>query len=47
MVFIISGYGIRSDGKVVYINASTCDINYIPCNPAVVFDIPLPPGQEK
>jgi len=44
---IHEGYGIRSDGKVVYINASTCDINYIPCNPPIVFDIPLPSGQHK
>ena len=42
-----SGYGIRSDGRVVYVNASTCDINYTPCNPPVVFDVPLPKGQSK
>lgn len=36
------GYGVRSDGKVIYINASTCDINYMPSNQAVVFDVPCP-----
>ncbi|XP_023349871.1 metallophosphoesterase domain-containing protein 1 [Eurytemora carolleeae] len=44
---IHEGYGIRSDGQVVYVNASTCDINYIPCNPPIVFDINLPAGQTK
>ena len=37
-----SGYGVRSDGKVLFINASTCDTNYLPCNPPVVFDVPKP-----
>ena len=40
----VSGYGVRSDGKILFINASTCDINYRPCNPAIVFDVSLPPG---
>lgn len=31
-------YGIYSDLKIVYINASTCDINYLPNNPPIVFD---------
>jgi len=44
---IHEGYGIRSDGRVVYVNASTCDINYTPCNPPVVFDVPLPKEQTK
>lgn len=39
---IHEGYGVRSDGSVLYINASTCDVNYLPCNPPVVFDVPLP-----
>ncbi|CRL00077.1 CLUMA_CG013361, isoform A [Clunio marinus] len=30
--------GISSDGKIVYINASTCDISYLPQNPPIVFD---------
>lgn len=32
-------YGLSSDGKVVYINASTCNIEYLPNNPPIVFDI--------
>lgn len=31
-------YGVSSDGKVVYINASTCNIEYLPNNPPIVFD---------
>lgn len=41
------GYGITSDGQVTYINASTCDRNYHPINPAIVFDLNLPEGQSK
>jgi len=41
------GYGISSDGKIIYINASTCDLNYLPSNPPIVFDITLPPGIQK
>ena len=37
-----AGYGVRSDGKILFINASTCDINYLPCNPPVVFDVTIP-----
>jgi len=44
---IHEGYGVRSDGRVVFVNASTCDINYAPVNPPVVFDVPLPPEQTK
>lgn len=44
---IHEGYGVRSDGKVVFVNASTCDINYLPCNSPVVFDVPLPAGLTK
>ena len=40
-----AGYGVRSDGKILFINASTCDINYLPCNPPVVFDVTIPPQQ--
>ncbi|CAD7003360.1 UPF0046 protein T07D4.2 [Ceratitis capitata] len=36
---IHEGYGITSDGNIIYINASTCDINYIPNNPPIVFDV--------
>lgn len=41
------GYGITSDGKIIFINASTCDINYLPHNLPVVFDVVLPPGASK
>lgn len=44
---IHEGYGITSDGKIIYINASTCDINYIPNNQPVVFDVPLKAGIQK
>jgi hypothetical protein len=44
---VFSGYGVTSDGQVVYINASTCDINYLPNNPPIVFDVPLPTGFSK
>lgn len=46
VIFFI-GYGISSDGKIIYINASTCDLNYLPSNPPIVFDIILPPGIKK
>lgn len=41
------GYGITSDGKIIYVNASTCDINYLPHNNPIVFDITLPAGVSK
>ncbi|XP_049961164.1 metallophosphoesterase domain-containing protein 1 [Schistocerca serialis cubense] len=44
---IHEGYGITSDGKVIYINASTCDINYLPTNPPIVFDVSLPQSVNK
>jgi len=44
---IHEGYGVRSDGKILFINASTCDINYRPCNPAIVFDVTLPSGHNR
>lgn len=44
---IHEGYGITSDGKIIFINASTCDINYLPNNPPIVFDISLPNGRSK
>lgn len=34
-------YGLSSDGKVIYINASTCNIEYLPNNPPIVFDIAI------
>ncbi|XP_025832263.1 UPF0046 protein C25E10.12 [Agrilus planipennis] len=44
---IHEGYGVTTDGKIIFINATTCDINYIPNNLPIVFDIPLPPGVQK
>ncbi|KAJ8957119.1 hypothetical protein NQ318_007335 [Aromia moschata] len=44
---IHEGYGVTSDGKIVFINASTCDINYIPRNLPIVFDVPLKEGYSK
>eukprot|EP00930_Biecheleria_cincta_P083109 TRINITY_DN72744_c0_g1_i1.p1 TRINITY_DN72744_c0_g1~~TRINITY_DN72744_c0_g1_i1.p1 ORF type:complete len:363 (+),score=49.72 TRINITY_DN72744_c0_g1_i1:160-1248(+) len=39
---IHSGYGWTSDDTTLYINASTCDRDYRPINPPVVFDLPPP-----
>ncbi|KAK9892537.1 hypothetical protein WA026_020520 [Henosepilachna vigintioctopunctata] len=44
---IHEGYGVSSDGKIIFINASTCDINYFPNNVPIVFDVPLPDGFSK
>lgn len=44
---IHEGYGITTDGSVIYVNASTCNINYMPVNPPIVFDVSLPPGYKK
>ncbi|KAL1130881.1 hypothetical protein AAG570_012122 [Ranatra chinensis] len=44
---IHEGYGVTTDGKVIYVNASTCDINYCPTNPPIVFDVALPAGMIK
>jgi predicted phosphohydrolase len=38
---IHESYGVMSDGKTIFINASTCDINYLPNNPPIVFDMPI------
>ncbi|XP_043223410.1 metallophosphoesterase domain-containing protein 1-like isoform X2 [Amphibalanus amphitrite] len=44
---IHEGYGVTTDGKIVYVNASTCDISYVPCNPPIVFDVTIPDGFSK
>lgn len=44
---IHEGYGVTSDGKIIFINASTCDVTYSPKNPPIVFDIDLPKGVVK
>jgi len=37
-----SGYGVTSDGVTLFANASTCDSQYKPINPPIVFDLPPP-----
>lgn len=37
---IHEGYGVTSNGETTFINASTCNFAYKPCNRAVVFDLP-------
>ncbi|XP_047481444.1 metallophosphoesterase MPPED2-like [Penaeus chinensis] len=44
---IHEGYGVTSDGKIIFINASTCNINFVPINPPIVFDVPIPSGFSK
>jgi len=34
------GYGTTTDGLTKYINASTCNFQYRPVHPAIVFDLP-------
>ncbi|XP_014261829.1 metallophosphoesterase domain-containing protein 1 isoform X2 [Cimex lectularius] len=41
---IHEGYGITTDGSVIYVNASTCNIQYNPVNPPIVFDVAIPEG---
>lgn len=36
---IHENYGTYSDGKIIFINASTCDLSYSPNNLPIVFDI--------
>jgi len=45
--FVIIDYGITTDGKVVFVNASSCNLQYAPVNRPIVFDIPLPKGFKK
>jgi hypothetical protein len=44
---IHEGYGMCTDGEVVYVNAATCNVNYMPKNLPIVFDVLLPEGQIK
>ncbi|XP_050423284.1 UPF0046 protein C25E10.12 [Adelges cooleyi] len=41
------GYGISTDGKIIYINASSCDLQYLPVHHPIVFDVALPKGVLK
>ena len=36
---IHEGYGVTSDGSTTYVNASTCNLDYKPVNPPIVFDV--------
>ncbi|KAF1323159.1 Calcineurin-like phosphoesterase, partial [Globisporangium splendens] len=36
---IHEGYGYASDGTTTYINASSCNVDYQPINPAIGFDL--------
>lgn len=40
----VTGYGVFSNGKTTFINASVCNDQYRPVHEPVVFDFPLPPG---
>ena len=44
---ILTGYGITTDGRTQFINASTCTLRYKPVNPPIVFDFPVPEGHSK
>lgn len=44
--FVID-YGITTDGKIIYINASSCNLQYLPVNKPIIFDIALPKGFSK
>lgn len=39
---IHEGAGVTTDGATLYVNASTCNLQYRPINPAIVLDV-LPP----
>ena len=40
-------YGLRTDGKTLYANASICTIMYRPTQRPICIDIDLPPGSTK
>ncbi|ESO91941.1 hypothetical protein LOTGIDRAFT_121668 [Lottia gigantea] len=42
-----SSYGVTTDGRTTYINASTCTLRYKASNPPIVFDYPIPDGHTK
>jgi len=44
---IHEGYGVRSDGKTVFVNASICDLAFKPSNKPIAFDVAIPPGFDK
>ena len=38
---IHEGYGATTNGATVFINASTCNLQYRPVHPPLVFDLPI------
>ena len=34
------GYGMTTDGQTVFVNASTCTLEYKPTQPPLIFDLP-------
>ena len=40
------GYGISTDGRTLFANASTCTHQYRPSNPPLVVDLPTPTDEE-
>ncbi|KAK6183028.1 hypothetical protein SNE40_010582 [Patella caerulea] len=44
---IHEGYGIRTDGQTIFINAANCTKSYRPINRPIVFDYNLPEGHSK
>jgi hypothetical protein len=38
---IHEGYGITTDGVTQFVNASTCNLQYLPNNPPIIFDVPM------
>ena len=45
--FLLQGYGLTTDDQTIFVNASTCNLQYNPCNPAIVFDMDIPDGHTK
>jgi len=44
---IHEAYGLTSDGETIFVNASTCNLQYHPTNPAIVFDVDISDGHSK
>ncbi|KAH3884570.1 metallophosphoesterase MPPED2-like [Dreissena polymorpha] len=44
---IHEGYGMRTDGTTIFVNAAVCDEDYNAVNSPIIFDIQLPKGVTK
>lgn len=44
---IHESYGLVEREGIVFVNASSCDMNYQPVNPPHVIELPLPPPEQK